>query len=70
MLAAAVEAAGERAAELGIAQPKVLAITILTSHAPGDLAALGLAGSPAENAGRLAALARAARLRRRGLLGR
>ena len=34
MLAAAAEAAGERAAELGIAAPAVLAITILTSLAP------------------------------------
>ncbi len=58
MLAAAVEAAAERAAELGIDGPSVLAITILTSHAPGDLGALGLSGSPAENALRLAALAR------------
>lgn len=61
MLAAAAEAAAERAAELGIDVPRVLAITILTSHAPGDLAALGLAGGPAENAMRLAALARDAR---------
>jgi orotidine-5'-phosphate decarboxylase len=58
MLAAAAEAAGERAAELGIDVPRVLAITILTSHAPGDLAPLGLTGGPAENALRLAALAR------------
>lgn len=61
MLAAAVEAAAERAAELGIAPPAVLAITILTSHGPNDLAALGLSGGPAENAARLAGLARAAR---------
>jgi orotidine-5'-phosphate decarboxylase len=61
MLAAAAEAAGERAAELGIAAPGVLAITILTSLAAENLAALGLAGSPGENAIRLATLARAAR---------
>ncbi len=61
MLAAAVEAAAERAAELRIDGPGVLAITILTSHAPGDLGALGLSGSPAANALRLAALARDAR---------
>ena len=35
MLAAAVEAAAERAAELGIAMPKVLAITLLTSIGAG-----------------------------------
>jgi len=46
MLSAAVEAAAERAAELGIATPRVLAITVLTSHAPGDLATLGLAAEP------------------------
>jgi orotidine-5'-phosphate decarboxylase len=58
MLTAAAEAAGERAAELGIPAPGVLAITILTSHAAEDLPAVGLSGSPAENALRLAALAR------------
>lgn len=61
MLAAAVEAAGERAAEIGITPPAVLAITLLTSHAPADLAALGLSGSTADNALRLATLAKAAR---------
>lgn len=61
MLAAAVEAAAERAAELGIAAPRVLAITILTSHAPADLVRLGLAGSSMENVMRLAALAHDAR---------
>jgi orotidine-5'-phosphate decarboxylase len=61
MLEAAAEAAAERAAELGITVPKVFAITILTSHGPADLATLGLAGSPADNALRLAALAREAR---------
>jgi orotidine-5'-phosphate decarboxylase len=60
MLAAAAEAAGERAAELGIAVPSVLAITVLTSIAPADLGALGFAGGAGENAIRLAALARAA----------
>jgi orotidine-5'-phosphate decarboxylase len=61
MLSAAVEAAAERAAELGIATPRVLAITVLTSHAPGDLATLGLAGGTVEIATRLAGLARDAR---------
>jgi orotidine-5'-phosphate decarboxylase len=61
MLAAAVEAAGERAAELGIAAPKVFAVTILTSIGAAELAELGLAGNPAENAVRLAVLARDAR---------
>ena len=61
MLAAAVEAAGERAAELAIDAPHVLAITILTSIAAPDLGELGLQGGPGENAIRLAALARDAR---------
>ena len=61
MLQAAVEAAQERAAELRIEPPGVLAITILTSIAPEDLNELGLQGGPGENAIRLAALARDAR---------
>jgi orotidine-5'-phosphate decarboxylase len=61
MLAAATEAAAERAAELGIEPPGVLAITILTSIGAEDLNELGLAGGPGENAIRLAALARDAR---------
>jgi orotidine-5'-phosphate decarboxylase len=61
MLAAAVEAAEERAAELGIDPPSVLAITILTSIGAEDLNELGLQGGPGENAIRLTALARDAR---------
>jgi orotidine-5'-phosphate decarboxylase len=58
MMRAAVDAAGERAAELGINPPHVLAVTLLTSIAPEDLNELGLQGGPGENAIRLAALAR------------
>lgn len=61
MLAAAVEAAEERAAELGSAPPKIFAVTILTSIGSDELGELGLAGGPGENAIRLAGLARAAR---------
>ncbi len=61
MLAAAVEAASERAAELGIEPPGVLAVTLLTSIAPEDINELGLQGGPGENVIRLAALARDAR---------
>jgi orotidine-5'-phosphate decarboxylase len=61
MLAAAVEAADERAAELGCEPPGVLAVTILTSIAPEELNELGLQGGPGENVIRLAALARDAR---------
>lgn len=58
MMRAAVNAAGERAAELGIGAPHVLAVTLLTSIAPEDLNELGFQGGPGENAIRLAALAR------------
>jgi orotidine-5'-phosphate decarboxylase len=61
MLRAAVTAASERSAELGITPPDILAITLLTSIAPEDLNELGLHGGPGENAIRLAALARDAR---------
>jgi len=61
MMMAAVEAAEERALELGIDPPEVFAVTILTSIAPEDLRELGLEGGPGENATRLAALARDAR---------
>lgn len=61
MLEAAVEAAEERAAELGIDPPGILAVTILTSVGAEDLNELGLQGGPGENAIRLGALARDAR---------
>ena len=61
MLEAAVGAAQERAAELGIPVPDVYAVTILTSIGAEDLGELGLIGGPGENAIRLAALARDAR---------
>lgn len=61
MLATAVEAADERAAELAIPVPRIVAITILTSIGAEDLGELGLIGGPGENAIRLAALARDAR---------
>jgi orotidine-5'-phosphate decarboxylase len=58
MMRAAVEAARERAGELGVTPPLVFAVTLLTSLAAEDLGELGLQGGPAENAMRLAALAR------------
>ncbi len=58
MMRAAIDAAGERAATLGMTPPHVFAVTILTSIAPEDLNELGLQGGPGENAIRLAALAR------------
>jgi orotidine-5'-phosphate decarboxylase len=61
MMVAAVDAAAERAVELGIEPPKIFAVTILTSLAPEELNELGLRGGPGENVMRLAALARDAR---------
>ncbi|MBV9334008.1 MAG: orotidine-5'-phosphate decarboxylase, partial [Candidatus Eremiobacteraeota bacterium] len=58
MMRAAVDAAKERAAELGVEPPNVMAVTLLTSIAPEDLNELGFQGGPGENAIRLAALAR------------
>ncbi len=61
MMEAAVQAAHERARELGIETPQIYAVTILTSISAADLGELGLAGGPGENVIRLAALARDAR---------
>ena len=60
MLRAAVDAAQARAADLRIAAPEILAITLLTSIGPGQINELGLQGGAGENAIRLAALARGA----------
>jgi orotidine-5'-phosphate decarboxylase len=54
MMAAAVEAASAPGA------PKLLAVTVLTSMDANDLAATGVAGTPAEQVLRLAKLAKAA----------
>jgi orotidine-5'-phosphate decarboxylase len=45
------------AKQAGMAPPRILAVTILTSLRQGDLVAIGFAGSPAEAALRLARLA-------------
>lgn len=58
MMRVAVDAANERASELGVSVPHVFAVTILTSIGAEDLLELGLGGGPGENATRLAALAR------------
>src|SRR5208282_5872439 len=47
--------------ELGIATPKVLAITLLTSMGPDELDDVGLPGTPDANVLRLAAVAHRAR---------
>lgn len=58
MMRSAVQAANERADELGMTRPHVLAVTILTSMSQGDLLDVGLAGDSLENAMRLAHLAK------------
>lgn len=58
MMRAAVQAANERADELGMTRPHVFAVTILTSMSQGDLLDVGLGGDAAENAMRLARLAK------------
>lgn len=60
MMRAAVEAANERARELGMSTPHVFAVTILTSMSAGDILDVGLGGDAAENATRLARLAKEA----------
>ncbi len=58
MMRSAVEASAARAAELGIPEPEIFAVTILTSIGAEDLNELGLMGGPGENVIRLGALAR------------
>lgn len=62
MMKAAVEAAASEAKRLGVARPKLLGVTVLTSLDKSDLAAIGVASDTAEQARRLALLARNAGL--------
>ncbi|OIQ94597.1 orotidine 5'-phosphate decarboxylase [mine drainage metagenome] len=57
MMRAAVEAAAEAAAKAGVARPRILAVTVLTSMSPADLAGVGVAGGLVDQVRRLAALA-------------
>ena len=57
MLRAAVKGAREGARAQGHAAPRVLAVTVLTSLSPEEVAAVGLPGTPEEAALRLARLA-------------
>jgi orotidine-5'-phosphate decarboxylase len=59
MLRAAVEAADGTAAKTGIARPRLVGVTVLTSLAEADMGAVGQQGPVADQARRLAALARA-----------
>jgi orotidine-5'-phosphate decarboxylase len=61
-MARAARAAREGAEAAGRPAPKVLAVTVLTSHRERDLAAIGLEGPPAAAVLRLAARARDAGL--------
>jgi len=58
MIRAAVEAARERADEIGLTAPYIFGVTLLTSIAAEELNELGMRGGIGENAMRLAALAR------------
>lgn len=60
MIRAAVDAAGETAAKLGLARPACLAVTVLTSMAEADLVETGVGGPVLDQVKRLAALAQAA----------
>lgn len=59
---AAGKAAREGAARAGLPAPKVIAVTILTSHSQGTLTEIGLESTPSQAVERLAALAREAEL--------
>jgi orotidine-5'-phosphate decarboxylase len=58
MLRAALDAAGEAAAKAGIARPRIVGVTVLTSLAEADMGAVGQRGPIADQARRLAALAK------------
>jgi orotidine-5'-phosphate decarboxylase len=62
MLRAAADAAGEAAAKAGTARPRIVAVTVLTSLAEADMSAIGQHGPIADQARRLAALARSSGL--------
>lgn len=54
---AMIAAAREESERLGAHRPKLLAVTILTSHGQDEVWSIGLAGSPQENVLRLARMA-------------
>lgn len=54
----AAQAAAEASLKAGKPRPRVIAVTVLTSHGPKTLKELGLEGSPSEAVKRLALLAR------------
>jgi len=62
MMKAAAETAAAEAKRLGVARPKLLGVTVLTSLDKSDLDATGVSAEPTAQAVRLAALARASGL--------
>jgi orotidine-5'-phosphate decarboxylase len=62
MMRAALDAAGDAAARLGMRRPRLLAVTVLTSLQESELAGLGVAGELLDQVKRLAALAQASGL--------
>ena len=62
MLRAAADAATQAAADLGVARPKVIGVTVLTSLDATDLARVGVAGPVVDQVRRLAELAQASGL--------
>src|SRR5437868_2106520 len=58
MMKAAAETAAAEAERLGVARPRLLGVTVLTSLDKADLEATGVAAAPVDQAVRLAALAR------------
>lgn len=57
MIKAAVDSAADAAAKHGVARPKILAVTVLTSMGQAELPTIGVEGSVLDQVKRLAALA-------------
>jgi len=57
MMKAAVDAAGDAAAKHGVARPKILAVTVLTSMGQSELPTIGVDGLVLDQVKRLASLA-------------
>ncbi len=62
MMRAALDAASDTAAKVGVRRPLMIGVTVLTSLGDDDLAATGISGTATDQVLRLAALAQAAGL--------